>query len=769
MKRLWKRLTVITAAILMSCALCLGIFAGCGGKADLTVWIFCSANDANTNETLINAWAENYYESHKEELEAAGKSKIKVDFDYNIDQAQYFQELQQKIAANSAEDIIYVSPKYVKSYAASGTTLDLTPYVDWQGYDVSQIYDGAISSYAYNQTTKKVGIDVVYDKDNNKFVEEGGNASDSIGNYALPKDYSSFALAYNKNFFTNELKTAYTTTSTAASGGAYYVESNGDQGEAAPYITIGRTVRYYPFNFYRFATYAEALQGGDPVAKLSQLNGGYDVTFMGWPGDTYATGVADDPATAYDESIGYVVYSYAEYSAMTFAVCYYAQIADRDASNGKHTKMTWLNDSYYGSNNYVYGNDQYEGTLYLTAWLLGNDADIINDTYTSVDASYDYVLKDGQYGKENTNASKSDTFGAGLNVYDSDYGVNSEKYIEAYAAFLAYGSDWNGNSFFAGNPKESDSTRGGWACFTQGRCVFYGLGTWDFQSLNSTSTKYLNIGVMPEPVSESFSVYSRIKNAAYKPQTYGTAPVTDSSYNVYNTTTWTIDSSAAGFANWKANEDARQDQWFARMDTVGYGVNASLKKAVEATEDTDDDWKVAAAADLCAWMTIGEDIQVALTYSGAQFTSREDQADDYISYQTLGENGAFKAMITPEGNAANKLTVTDAEIASANKNAALAKNCRGKVDELKAQFASKLDEISAKQRELEEKADPQLLSIYRNARKQVKTFPVIVALRDGKLCGCGIELSGAELGKLKDGEPFVTCPTCGRLVYKPQQ
>ena len=64
----------------------------------------------------------------------------------------------------------------------------------------------------------------------------------------------------------------------------------------------------------------------------------------------------------------------------------------------------------------------------------------------------------------------------------------------------------------------------------------------------------------------------------------------------------------------------------------------------------------------------------------------------------------------------------EAEIASANKNAALAKSCKGKVDELKAQFATKLDEISAKQRELEEKADPQLLSIYRNARKQVKSF-----------------------------------------------
>ena len=111
----------------------------------------------------------------------------------------------------------------------------------------------------------------------------------------------------------------------------------------------------------------------------------------------------------------------------------------------------------------------------------------------------------------------------------------------------------------------------------------------------------------------------------------------------------------------------------------------------------------------------------------------------------------------------------EAEIAAANKNASIAKSGKSKVEELKAGFAGKLEEISSKQRELEEKADPNLLGIYRTARKQVKTFPVIVALRDEKLCGCGIELSGAELGKLKDGEPFVTCPTCGRLVYKPQQ
>ena len=209
------------------------------------------------------------------------------------------------------------------------------------------------------------------------------------------------SLAYNQNFFTNALKDAYTNKSGSDSlkpSGVYYVDSDGGQGAAADsYITIGRTIRYYPFNFYRFNTYEDALKGNDPVAKLAEMNGGYDVTIMGWPGDTYDTGLEDNPATAYDESIGYVVYSYAEYSAMTYAICYFAQIADRNAE-GQHTLMTWLNDDYYGSNNYVYGNDQYEGTLYLTAWLL---------------AAYEK--------QNNTDVKKSTKFGDDLNVYDSDY------------------------------------------------------------------------------------------------------------------------------------------------------------------------------------------------------------------------------------------------------------------------------------------------------------------------------------------------------------
>ena len=110
-----------------------------------------------------------------------------------------------------------------------------------------------------------------------------------------------------------------------------------------------------------------------------------------------------------------------------------------------------------------------------------------------------------------------------------------------------------------------------------------------------------------------------------------------------------------------------------------------------------------------------------------------------------------------------------AEIDTANKNASWAKKYMEDLNKLKQRYAGELDAINAKQKALEESIDPALLNVYRNARKQVK-YPPIVKLRDGKLCGaCGIELSGAELGKLKDGEAFVNCPTCGRLVYKPEE
>lgn len=656
MKRFLKKLSVVAVALFMTCALCLGIFVGCGGKGDITVYIFCSASDADTNQQLIDAWAEAYYAENQAELEALGVNDISVGFEYDTDTNNYFNNLQLRLSAGSAQDIIYVSPKYIKSYAAADTVLDLTNYVNWDKYPAADVWQGALSSYAYNPKTKIAGNAITYDKEAKNFKD---GADEVNGVYALPKDYSSFGLMYNKMFFTEELTKYYTDTKTT-DGSAYFVKDDGTTGEAAPYIAIGRTVRYFPYNFYNYDNFKAALDAKDPIAVQADKNGGYDVTITGWPGETYKTGVADDPNTGYDESIGYVTYTYNEYSAMTFAVCLAAQ-KDR-ASDGKHQRMEWLNDTAaYNGVNYVYGNDQYEGSLYLTAWLLGNDADVINDTYTSTDAGYDYVLNEAgtKYEKVETGAKVVQTVGSGadaVNIYESDYGINSEAYIEAYAAFLAYGSDWNNLSYFSGNKGEGVTTRGGWACVTSGRLVFYGIGTWDLQSMNATAIDKLSVGIMPEPVSEDFAVYSRVKDYNYQQKVYGEK--TDIK------TTAMIDEE-----RYAAQAD-RQDQWFARMDTVGFGVNADvLERYGQANKDgvKEDEWKIAAAADLCAWLTMGEDIQTALTYAGSQVTSLISQNNDYVNYNTTaGEDGAFAKMITPEGNRENKLTVTAEEVELAN-------------------------------------------------------------------------------------------------------
>lgn len=655
MKRILKKLSAVAVAGIMVVPLCLGLFAGCGSKAAFSAYIFSSATDQATNQTLINAWADAYAEEN-------GLEPFTVDLTYESDTNRYFENIGNDIAADTAADIFYVSPKQVRSYASAGTVLDLTSYVNWEKYsNGSDVWDTALGVYATDSSFNVSGEHITYDSSSGtwKTVSDGT----TVGLYALPKDYSSFGLAYNKNFFTTALKNAYTSTSTADYGGAaYYVNADGSRGAAAPFISIGSTVRYYPFNFYNYDSYSEALAAQDPIAKLAEMNDGYDVTILGWPGDTYDTGLTDDPATEYDESIGYVTYTYAEYSAMTFAVCYYSEIVDRQ-DDGTHTLMTWLNDSsYYVGNNYVYGNDQYEGTLYLTAWLLGNDADIISDDYRSVDARYQFTgySNDGTAQYEDTGATDED----GDGLYDSDYGINSEKFAEAYAAFLAYGSDWNNLSYFSGNDYENATTRGGWAAMCSGRMVFYGCGTWDLQSFNSTTIDKLQVGLMPEPVSESFSPYSRVKNAEYNEQVYTNSErnasgdaIENGALNVY--ANGAIDASSSNYSAWLAYQQERQSEWFARLDTVGYGVNSRVLTRYTG----DDEWKIAAIADLCAFLTMGEDVQLAYTYSGSQLSSLKSQCEDYVSFSS---SGAFSNMITPDGNSAGSLTVSADELSKVN-------------------------------------------------------------------------------------------------------
>lgn len=720
MKGHLKKVIVTVAATLLLCALCLGMFTGCSSGNTISVYIFCATSDANTNQTLIDRWAEEYYAEHEEELSAQGIDEISVDFTYNGDSDDYYDQLANRVAAGSAADIIYVSPRNIKSYASNGIVLDLTDYVDWSKYgNGSDIWEGALASFTYSEETNTVGQDVTISGSNETgYTATATDTGEGVGIYAAPKDYSSFGLAYNKNFFTDTLKDAYTSTNgqsyTPPQDSVFYWNGS-DWTPSDSYIKIGVTMKYYTYNFYRYDSYPEALNDGDPIAELSAMNGGYEVTIPGWPGDTYEYTTATEEGAGYDTSLGYVTYTYAEYSAMTYAVCWFAQIADRDL-DGTHTLMTWLNSSDYTSHtpdsydnedrnisqkqNYVYGNDQYEGSLYLAAWLLGNDTNFIDDTFTSVDARETWAEADNWRESNWEDSGNYDSDGDGLidTFVTEDYGINSENFVEAYAAFLAYGSDWNGNSYFSGSP-EGESSKGGFAAMLNGRCVFYGVGTWDLQQFNNTSIDKLNVGIMPTPVSEDYAIASKVKDYQYKAayyynDYYGNASEytnttesdsddfaweseldgaqgTDSGYtrvaytsdaaNAYDPYVggsgddrWEISSDSIG-TTWKTLMDARQNEWYARIDTVGFAVNADMLG--------DPEWKIEAAADLCAYLAMGEDAQVALTYSGSQLSSLKDQCEDYIFYQQDGyADGSFSNMVTPDGivtaDGSTSLTVT---------------------------------------------------------------------------------------------------------------
>ena len=72
--------------------------------------------------------------------------------------------------------------------------------------------------------------------------------------------------------------------------------------------------------------------------------------------------------------------------------------------------------------------------------------------------------------------------------------------------------------------------------------------------------------------------------------------------------------------------------------------------------------------------------------------------------------------------------------------------------------------VETKLKELQAKVEPSLMERYLNKRAS-KIYPVLYELR-GNVCGaCNMELSMAELNKLKNGE-VIDCEQCGRLIYQ---
>lgn len=597
MKKFFKKAAVVGLAG----ALGLTALAGCGGgtSAQISVYIFAGEDDVQTNTDLCKNWAEKYKARMIEEGTWTAETAPKIDFDltFEADTTTYFTTVRKKLVAKKAQDIFYVSPKYVKAWARQGLVLDLSKYIDFDAYDVANVWSSALGFYGYDSENGIIGDALTYDTATKTFKNSVGGTA---GVYGLPKDLSSFGMAYNANFFTDAMKQTYATTS-AASFGDTGVITTADGKDAKGIINVGETITYKPYNFYVYPNYAEALAKGDPVAVAADKNGGYDVTIPGYPGETFVIPEADrDQGVAYDNSIGYITYTYAEYSAVSWATCYTAY---KTNPGGKITNAQ-------GTSSYVYGNDIYEGTLYLLPWLYGNDADFISSDYKSVMAANTGADWDNDGTKEMT-------------------GINSENFIETYAAFLAYTSDWNANSYYAGD----GNNVGGWTGFNGGYVVFYGCGTWDMPSLNDTDKIDLDYQLMPEPIGESYALNSRIKDAEYKEKHYG---ATQTSFTA---------------AEIEANQVKRQNQWACRIDSVGYGANGQL----ESLRGTDLEWKIAAVADLVANLTIDEDAQVQLTYAGSQLPNYSSQCNEYVYYMSdeFKDSGAFKYMITPDNTADN--------------------------------------------------------------------------------------------------------------------
>lgn len=728
-------------------------FTGCNNKDPnvLDVFIFCGDADKATNQAIVDAAMAAFNEEYADLLknDDGTQRTVRAEINNIADPAEYFKQLQQRLQNNEASDVVYISPKYATTYAQQGYVLDLTDYLTGKTDGMSaeatananEIWGDALALYATypetdsnNRTTYKNASEAVWN-DTDKVWKDGDT---TVGIYGLPKDYSSFSMGYNRNFFKNEFKKAYTTTKAsdgrnvtswkyesnvakaavkhtggaglqnanqvatfAASGKYYYYDEDGNrlqsqvvaEGQEAPLIAIGIPVRYKPFNFYKYPDFNTAYQAGDPVAlgvaayspdvDNDGKGDGYTVTIPGFPGETFAVDKkyqAEDAPYATD--LGHTVLTYAEYGAMSWALSYYLTTFAWDngqtltSGNGGKYIVVYKEDgsvdtakSYYQN---VYGGEQYENSDfgingYLLPWLVSNNATVVSSDYTRVwnttnePASFTGTNKNvtDYIGTDSETIEKLNLDGTTRKA-EVQYGFDSENFIETYGAFQEIASTWNANSGTAGDAASAQDrgNASGWTYFTQGATLFYGAGTWDASTRNESDTEDFWFGQMPVPVSEKFALYSQVRDGLYNIVEYSNANnekgTGDGANDDYAQRANVSDGKKFSYSEEqiKANQLLRQDKWGARMDSVGYGVNAKVREY-----EGDSAWKEEAAVYVVEYLTINRDSQVTLTYAGAQLPNFVDQCEDFLKYNddtynaalaAEGKTNAFAKMITPD-------------------------------------------------------------------------------------------------------------------------
>lgn len=717
-------------------------FTGCNKKDPnvLDVFIFCGDADKATNQQIVDAAMDAFNKEYADLLKNKDGTQRTVRAEINniADTAEYFKQLQQRLQNNEASDVVYISPKYATTYAQQGYVLDLTDYLTGKTDGMSagatananEIWGDALALYATypetdsnNRTTYKNASEAVWNE-TDKVWKDGDT---TVGIYGLPKDYSSFSMGYNRNFFKDTLKQAYTTTKASAdrnvtswkyvsneaqeavkhTGGASlqgknqvatfaasgtYFSYNAEtgkkepqvaaEGTEAPLIAIGIPVRYKTFNFYKYTNFESAYNAGDPVAlgvaayspdvDGDKIGDGYTVTIPGFPGETFTVDEkyqADDAPYATD--IGHTVLTYAEYGALSWALSYYLTTFAWDQSEGSNSTNggKYIADGDYYQN--VYGGEQYENSDfgingYLLPWLVSNNATVVSSDYTRVwnttnePASFTGTNKNvtDYIGTDSETIEKLNLDGTTRKA-EVQYGFDSENFIETYGAFQEIASTWNANSGTAGDAASAQDrgNASGWTYFTQGATLFYGAGTWDASTRNESDTEDFWFGQMPVPVSEKFALYSQVRDGLYNIVEYSNANNEKGTGDGANNDYAQRETASSGKVSYteaqiEANQLLRQDKWGARMDSVGYGVNAKVLEY-----EGDSAWKEQAAVYVVEYLTINRDSQVTLTYAGSQLPNFVDQCEDFLKYNDgaynkeladAGKTNAFADMITPD-------------------------------------------------------------------------------------------------------------------------
>ena len=151
------------------------MLSGCGnsnssktedGKANLTVFVYMQDHEKEVYTKMID------------ELKEAHKDTVaNIDFQVTT-QDEYATTLTGMMTSGDLPDVFYVGPESVADYVKNGYLADLTPLLEENDISTDDMAQNVLDTYRYD-----------------------GSSTGSGDLYALPKDSSTFAYAYNKDLF----------------------------------------------------------------------------------------------------------------------------------------------------------------------------------------------------------------------------------------------------------------------------------------------------------------------------------------------------------------------------------------------------------------------------------------------------------------------------------------------------------------------------------------------------------------------------------------